>query len=124
MIERREAIPFCLDEATIDELHHAIRSGQTRSSTSFRCYIERARAYSNVASMLVTEHGRRLPRRRGSARDGSHPLPDRNRQGVVRPADLQVPRPPLEYGRMEATASDPSVWRRAGMIVGSPTPDG
>src|SRR4051794_6803535 len=28
--------------------------------------------------------------------------------------------PPLEYGRMEATASDPGVWQQAGLIVGKP----
>ena len=49
--------PFRLEEATIDELHQAIRNGQTTCVAVVQHYIERARAFNGVASVLVTEDG-------------------------------------------------------------------
>jgi Asp-tRNA(Asn)/Glu-tRNA(Gln) amidotransferase A subunit family amidase len=42
--------PFRLEEATIDELHKAIRAGQTNCVAAVRHYIDRARAYNGVAT--------------------------------------------------------------------------
>ena len=46
---------FRLEEATIDELHAAIKAGQTSCVAIVQHYIDRARAYNGVASALVTK---------------------------------------------------------------------
>ena len=120
--EQPDEAPFLLEEATIGALHQAIRCGQTTLVNVIHSYIDRVRAYNGVASLLVTENG----------------LPVENVPGAVRGmAQIRFPTdtvkassflpdlhkyegPPLEYGRMEATASDPGVWQQAGMIVGKP----
>ncbi len=60
--------PFRLEEATIDELHEAIRAGRTTCVAVVRHYIERARAYNGVASVLVTEDGAPVPEAAGTVR--------------------------------------------------------
>jgi Asp-tRNA(Asn)/Glu-tRNA(Gln) amidotransferase A subunit family amidase len=113
---------FRLEEATIAELHAAIRAGQTNCVAVVRHYIERARAYNGVASLLVTEDGAAIPEATGAVRAGA-PLrfpTETVKAGALFP-DLDKYRgPPLEFGRMEATASDPSVQQQYGMIVGEP----
>jgi hypothetical protein len=42
--------PFRLEEATIDQLHMAIRAGRTTCVAIVQHYIERARAYNGVAT--------------------------------------------------------------------------
>ena len=49
--------PFRLEEATIDEMHAAIKAGQITCVGIVQHYIDRARAYNGVASALVTEDG-------------------------------------------------------------------
>ena len=49
--------PFRLDEATIEELHAAIQSGQTTCVAVVQHYVDRVRAYNGVASLLVTDDG-------------------------------------------------------------------
>ena len=53
--------PFCLEEATIDEMHRAIQSGEITVVEIVQHYIARARAYNGVSSVLVTEHGDPVP---------------------------------------------------------------
>src|SRR5262247_1791894 len=113
---------FVLEEATIDELHQAIRSGQTDCVSVVRRYIDRVRAYNGVASILVTEDGAPVPEAPGMVR-GRDPLrfPTQTVSASSLLPDLQnYEGPPLEYGRMEATASDPEVCQQLGMIVGVP----
>jgi amidase len=114
--------PFRLEEATIDELHAAIRAGRITCVEVVRHYIERARAYNGVASLIVTEDGAPVPEARGAVRAGA-PLafPTETVAAAAILPDLDKYRgPPLEFGRMEATASDPSVHQQYGMIVGKP----
>jgi len=114
--------PFQLEEATIAEMHEAIRSGKTTLVKIVQRYIDRARAYNGVSSLLLTEDGAYVPEAVGAVRatvrlrfptatvKASTILPDLDKyQG-----------PPLEFGRMESTASDPSVQQQFGMIVGKP----
>jgi hypothetical protein len=113
---------FRLEEATIDALHAAIRSGAITCVEVVQRYLARARAYNGVASMLVTADGRPVPAATGAVRAGapltfpmetvtaSTLLPDLDRYAGA----------PIEYGRMESTASDPSVSQQYGMIVGMP----
>ena len=113
---------FQLEEATIDELHAAIRAGETTCLAVVRHFLARVRAFNGLASMLVTEDGRKIPETRGTIRAGEAlKFPTQ----TVKAANLlpnldQYSGPPLEFGRMEATASDPSVQQQFGMVVGIP----
>jgi Asp-tRNA(Asn)/Glu-tRNA(Gln) amidotransferase A subunit family amidase len=114
--------PFRLEEATIDELHEAIKAGRTSCIAVVRHYIGRARAYNGVASVLVTEDGAPLPEASGAVR-AMAPLrfPTETVEASTILPDFDKYRgPPLEFGRMEATASDPSVQQQYGMIAGKP----
>jgi amidase len=114
--------PFRLEEATIDELQQAIRSGQTTCVGVVRHYIERVRAFNGIASMLVTEHGARVPEATGAVRAETRLRFPRQTVAAssVLPDLDKYKGPPLEYGRMETTASDPGVQQQFGMIVGIP----
>jgi amidase len=93
---------FVLEEATIDELHEAIRKGQTTCVAVVRHYIERARAYNGVASALVTEDGALIPQATGTVR-AKAPLrfPTKTVKASTLLPDLdKYQGPPLEYGRM------------------------
>src|SRR6202140_533524 len=59
---------FRLEEATIGQLHRAIRAGETNCVAVVRHYIERARAYNGVASVLVTDDGAAVPETLGAVR--------------------------------------------------------
>ncbi|MFC4173833.1 amidase family protein [Microvirga sp. GCM10011540] len=113
---------FCLEEATIDDLHHAIRTGRTTCLEVVERYIERVRLYNGVSTMLVTEDGAPAPGATGTIR-GMEPLrfpTDTVKASTVLPDLDQYKGPALEYGRMEATASDPNVQQQFGMVVGIP----
>jgi amidase len=116
------ARPFRLEEATIEELHAAIRAGEITCVEIVRRYIERARAYNGVCSLLVTEDRGPVPEAAGVVRAGA---PLRFPTETV-PASAVLPDldkykgPPLEFGRMEPTASDPAVQQQYGMIAGKP----
>ncbi|HZM46182.1 MAG TPA: amidase family protein [Burkholderiales bacterium] len=113
---------FRVEEATIAELHQAIREGRTTCVAVVRQYIARARAYNGVASALVTADGAPVPEAAGTVRAMS-PLrfPTQTIKASTILPDLdRYQGPPLEYGRMEATASDPGVQQQFGMIAGIP----
>src|SRR5580700_6871820 len=111
---------FRLEEATIDDLHRAIRAGEATCVSIVERYLKRVRAFNGVASMLVTADGAPVAAATGAVRGGA---PLKFPTATIK-ADTVLPNldkyngPPLEYGRMEATASDPSVAQQFGMIVG------
>ena len=114
--------PFSLEEATIEQLHAAIRAGQTTCVAVVQHYIERARAYNGVASLLVTEDGAAIPEAPGAVR-ALAPLrfpTETVKASTILPDLDQYRGTPLEFGRMEATASDPDVQQQYGMITGIP----
>ena len=113
---------FRLEEATIDQLHAAIRAGEITCVQIVQHYLERARAFNGVASMLVTADGAPVKDATGAVRAGE-PLrfPTETVGASTILPDLDTYKgPPLEYGRMDATASDPTVQQQYGMIVGIP----
>ena len=113
---------FCLEEATIDELHQAIKAGEITCLEVVQRYIERVRAYNGVCSMLVTEDGAPVPQAAGPIR-AQEPVvfPTATvKASAVLPDLDKYKGPPLEFGRMEPTASDPSVQQQFGMIMGIP----
>jgi amidase len=117
-----ETKPFRLEEATIEELHAALRAGHTTCVQVVRHYIERARAYNGVASLLVTKDGAAIPHASGAVRAGAAlGFPTATVKAATLFPDLdKYQGPPLEFGRMEATASDPAVMQQYGMIAGLP----
>ena len=119
---RESATSFQLVEATIDQLQAAIQAGDTTCVAVVEEYISRAHAYNGVSSLLVTEDGAPVVPAAGAVRAQS---PIEFPTETVKASDVlpdldKYQGPPLEYGRMEATASDPSVSQQFGMIVGIP----
>ncbi len=113
---------FRVEEATIADLHQAIRDGRTTCVAVVRQYLERARAYNGVASALVTQDGAPIPAATGTVR-ALEPLvfPTQTIKASTILPDLErYEGPPLEFGRMEPTASDPGVQQQFGMIAGIP----
>ncbi len=114
--------PFRLEEATIDDLHAAIRAGRTTCVDVVKHYLARVRAFNGVASLLVTADGAPVEPASGTVRGGA-PLafPTETVRASSFIPDLDKYKgPPLEHGRMEPTASDPAVQQQLGMIVGVP----
>jgi len=122
MTDNKKNAPFQLEEATIADLHDAIRAGKTTVVQVVQKYIDRARAYNGVASLLLTEDGAPVPEAAGTVRaKAALRFPTETvKASTVLPDLDRYKGPPLEYGRMEFTASDPSVQQQFGMIVGKP----
>ena len=112
---------FRLEEATIDDLHEAIKAGRH----DMRCggaALHRPRARLQRRSEHAGHRGRRAGS--GGGRHGARRARRcAFRRETVKASDVlpdldKYKGPPLEYGRMEATASDPGVQQQFGMIVG------
>jgi len=113
---------FQLEEATIADIHGAIRSGQVTCKGVVQAYLDRVRAYNGVCTKLVTSKGESIPAATGTMRAGA-PLrfPTKTTAAATLLPDLdQYAGLPLEFGRMEATASDPTVKQQYGMVAGIP----
>jgi hypothetical protein len=108
--------PFRLEEATIDDLHAAIKAGEITLVEVVSHYIERVRAFNGVASMLVRSDGAAVTQATGAVRSGAplHFPKETVKASTLLPDLDKYKGPPLEYGRMEATASDPrrsaTIW--------------
>ncbi len=111
---------FQVEEATIDDIHEAIRQGDTTCVHVVRAYVDRARAYNGMCTQLVTEDGGTITPGKGTVRAGA-PLVFPSTTVAVREilADYdEYDGLPIEFGRMEATRSDPDVQQQYGMVVG------
>jgi amidase len=114
------AVP--LVEASIDDLHKAIRSGQSTCQQIVQGYVARARAYNGICTQLVTEDGHKIVKVPGAARAGA-PLafPVESVPVTRLVADYaKYTGPKPDFGRMEPTMSDPSVQQQYGLVVGLP----
>jgi amidase len=116
------AEPFQLEETSIESIHGAIRSGATTCKQVVEGYLARARAYNGICSKLVTADGAKIKAVPGATRAGA-PLkfptetlainklvPDFDKYKGLQP----------DFGRMEPTMSDASVYQQYGMVVGLP----
>jgi amidase len=113
---------FHLEEATIDDVHRAIREGQITCHGLVSAYYARAQMYNGVTNELVTADGKDVPEVPGVVRAGA---PLKYPTHTIKASDLfpdldQYAGPPIEFGRMEATATDPTVYQQYGMTVGMP----
>ena len=111
---------FQVEEATIDDIQEAIQAGRTTCVEVVQAYVDRARAYNGMCTQLVTEDGASITPATGAVRAGvplvfpsttvaiSEILPDYEGYDGL----------PVEFGRMEATQSDPNIQQQYGMVVG------
>ena len=86
-----------------------------------RSYVDRAKAYNGVSDRLVTADGARIAPAPGVVRAGA-PLRFPTETIAIRtllPDYDDYRGPPIELGRMEPTASDPSVQQQYGMTIGT-----
>jgi Asp-tRNA(Asn)/Glu-tRNA(Gln) amidotransferase A subunit family amidase len=117
-----QAANFQLVEATIEDIHDAIQANQITCQELIQSYINRAAAYNGVCTRLITEDGAPVPAARGVVSAGS-PLEFPTETVAVSsllPDFDEYAGTPLDFGRMEATLSDPSVQQQYGMRVGIP----
>jgi Asp-tRNA(Asn)/Glu-tRNA(Gln) amidotransferase A subunit family amidase len=113
---------FQLEETTIPDVHGAIRQGLITCRDLVQAYIDRARAYNGVSDRLVTRDGAPVAAVPGTVRAGS-PLKFPTETVAIStllPDFDRYSGPPIELGRMEPTASDPTVHQQYGMTVGTP----
>ena len=116
----RAARAFRVEEATIADVHRDIQQGETTCTAIVQTYIERARAYNGTCTQLVTRDGASIPAVAGAVRAGSatsFPTLTASAQSVL-PRFDEYAGPPIDFGRMEATSSDPTVHQQYGMVLG------
>jgi amidase len=111
---------FQVEEATIDSIQQAIKAGETTCKQVVQAYIARAKAYNGVCTALVTADGANIKSMKGYMRAGSLlAFPTKTvKASTIFPELDQYKGLPLEYGRMEQTVSDPTVFAEMGMRVG------
>jgi amidase len=113
---------FHLEEATIADIHDAIKSGEITCKGLVQAYMDRVKAYNGACTALVTDKGGPIPAAKGAIRTGA-PLGFPTKTvpaSSLLPNLEQYAGLPLEFGRMESTASDPSVKQQYGMVAGIP----
>lgn len=113
---------FHLQEATIDDIHEAIKSGEITCKGLVQAYMARVKAYNGVCTQLVTAKGASIPAASGAVRTGAALRFPTKTTAVssLLPSLDQYAGLPLEFGKMDATASDPSVKQQYGMVAGVP----
>ena len=100
-----EAKRFELVEATIEDVHRAIRSGATTCEGLVRTYVDRAKAYNGVSDRLVTADGAPVAPAPGVIRAGA-PLRFPTETVAIRtllPDYDDYRGPPIELGRRRRT---------------------
>ncbi len=113
---------FRLEEARIADVHRAIQDGQLTCVGLVQRYLDRAQAYNGVSHQLVTRDGEPVQPSPGVVRAGS-PLEFPTETVAISdvlPDFDEYAGPPIEFGRMEPTASDPTVHQQYGMTLGMP----
>ncbi|MEE2840754.1 MAG: amidase family protein [Acidobacteriota bacterium] len=111
---------FQLVEASISDIHDAIRSEQITCRELTQMYVNRAKAYNGVCTQLVTENGASVRPAAGVVSAGA-PLEFPTETVAISsllPDYGEYRGTPLDFGRMETTISDENVWQQFGMRVG------
>jgi Asp-tRNA(Asn)/Glu-tRNA(Gln) amidotransferase A subunit family amidase len=113
---------FQLEEATIQDIQTAIQKGQTTCSKVVQAYLTRVKAYNGMCTALVTKDGAAIAPLTGRIVAGAPVKYPTQTVAVssVLPKFNEYQGLPIEFGRMEATISDPGVQQQYGMRVGIP----
>ncbi|MDB4977256.1 MAG: amidase, Asp-tRNAAsn/Glu-tRNAGln amidotransferase subunit [Myxococcaceae bacterium] len=114
--------PFHLQEATISDVHHAIKTGQITCRGIVEAYLERAKAYNGVCTKLVTADGAPIAPAQGAVRAETplvFPTETVPISSMLPNLDQYVGAP-IDLGRMEPTATDPGVVQQYGIVTGIP----
>jgi Asp-tRNA(Asn)/Glu-tRNA(Gln) amidotransferase A subunit family amidase len=116
------AAGFDVTNSTIDGVQAAIMSGETTCVQVVQGYIDRAKAFNGSCVVPVTADGKPTKGGKGTMRAGKPISFSRDTVAVsnVLPNFSEYKGLPIEYGRLEPTASDPSVLAMYGMVVGKP----
>ena len=113
---------FRLEEATIADIHRAIQRREITCKGLVQAYVKRIKAYNGVCTQLVTASGGAVPAATGYVRAGSpitFPTTSFPASGMFPDLD-QYAGIPLDFGRMEPSASDPTVLQQVGLLTGIP----
>jgi amidase len=111
---------FIVEEASIGDIHQAINKGDATCQSIVQAYLDRAKAYNGVCTRLVTQDGKPAAAATGYMRAGA-PIQFPTQTFPVAsllPEFDKYSGMPLDLGRMDTTASDPSVVQQFGMVVG------
>ena len=111
---------FFVFEASISDLHAAIKNAEITCEQVVLQYLERVRAFNGPSSLLVTPTGDKAPEVPGKVRGGQRlRFPTQTIPASELLPDLAGYKgPPLEFGEMRPTASDSTVYQQYGMLVG------
>jgi amidase len=114
--------PFQIVEATIDDIHAAIRTGELSCEDIVKSYLARVAAYNGPCTQLVSQDGAEIEAATGAVRGGSAiEFPTTTVAISEMLPDLdKYTGPPIELGRMEPTRSDPDVQMQYGIVTGVP----
>jgi len=113
---------FHVEEASIADIQHAIQTGQTTCKQVVQAYIARAKAYNGACTALLTPEGKPIAQSYGMMRAGSvlkYPTQTVAASTVFPDLD-QYAGPPIEFGKMYTSISDPTVQLQYGLRVGIP----
>lgn len=113
---------FQIEEASIADIQRAIRTGQTTCKRVVQSYLDRTKAYNGACTALLTKDGKPVPPATGMVRAGApvaYPTKTVAASTVFPDLD-QYKGPPLEFGHMAPSVSDPSVQLQVGWRVGIP----
>ncbi len=113
---------FHVEEASITDIQNAIQHGDTTCVQVVQAYFARAKAYNGVCTALLTRDGSPIPQATGMVRAGAplqYPTKTVPAESVFPDFD-QYTGLPFEFGRMEASVSDPTVQLQYGLRVGIP----
>lgn len=117
-----EGPPFALMEATIDDIHRAIRRGEITCTQLVQAYLDRIAAYNGPCTKLVTADGAPIPPSQGYVRSGAriaYPTETFPISEMLPDLD-QYQGPPIDFGHMETSVSDPEASQQIGLVTGIP----
>ena len=117
------AFAFQVEEASIESTQTAIQSGETTCQQVVQAYIDRAKAYNGICTALVTKDGAPVQNKLGTVRAGSalkFPTATVAVNKILPNLD-KYKGLPIEYGRLDPTASDPKVVQQYGMVAAVPS---
>lgn len=117
-----EGPPFALMEATIADIHRAIRRGEITCTQLVQAYLARIAAYNGPCTKLVSADGAPILPSQGYVRSGeriAYPTETFPISEMLPNLD-QYLGPPIDFGHMEPSITDPNAMQQIGLVTGIP----